>query len=118
MGGRMASYLAAEGAPMAGLVLYAYPLHPPGKPERLRRDHLAAIRVPMLFFAGTRDALSRGDLFDRWVRPLPTATVILIEEGDHSFRVPKRTGRTPQDVTDSIISDTVAWIRQLDPDEG
>lgn len=117
MGGRMASYLAAEGAPMAGLVLFAYPLHPPGKPERLRRDHLAAIRVPMLFFAGTRDALSRLDLFDRWVRPLPTATVILIEDGDHSFRVPKRTGRTPQDVIDSIISDTVAWIRQLDPDE-
>ena len=71
MGGRMGTYLAAAGEPALGLVLYAYPLHPPGKPDKLRADHLPAITAPMLFFQGTRDPLSRMELFDRYVRPLP-----------------------------------------------
>ena len=58
MGGRMASYLAVEGQPCAGLVLYAYPLHPAGKPHRLRADHLPLVPVPMLFFTGQKDRLA------------------------------------------------------------
>ena len=59
MGGRMASYLVAEGYPCDGVFFLAYPLHPPGKPERQRKDHLPKIKVPMLFVSGTRDALTR-----------------------------------------------------------
>jgi uncharacterized protein len=55
MGGRMCSMAVAEGLPAAGLVLVAYPLHPPGKPEKLRTGHLPAIAVPCLFVSGTRD---------------------------------------------------------------
>lgn len=55
MGGRMCSMAVAEGLPAAALVLIAYPLHPPGKPERLRVDHFPAIEVPCLFVSGTRD---------------------------------------------------------------
>jgi predicted alpha/beta-hydrolase family hydrolase len=84
MGGRIGTYLAAEGAEVRGVVCYGYPLHPPGKPERLRIDHLSSIRVPMLFFQGNRDALSRSDLFDRHVRSLPGATVVDLE-ADHSL---------------------------------
>lgn len=56
MGGRMCSMAVAEGLPAAGLVLISYPLHPPGKPEKLRVDHLPALNVPCLFVSGTRDA--------------------------------------------------------------
>lgn len=84
MGGRMGTYLAAEGADVLGVVCYGYPLHPPGKPERLRVEHLSSIKVPMLFFQGDRDSLSRSDLFDRYVRSLPNASVIDLKAG-HSL---------------------------------
>lgn len=110
MGGRMATYLAAEGAPCRGLVLYAYPLHPAGKPERLRADHLPSVPVPMLFFTGSRDSMARLDLVDRHLRPLPQATVEIIDDADHWFRVPKRTGRTFEEVLDGIAARTVEWL--------
>jgi hypothetical protein len=85
MGGRMATYLVAEGHPAAGVVLYAYPLHPPGKPESLRVEHFSDVRVPLLFFQGTRDSLSRMDLFDRHIATLPNATVEILEGATHSL---------------------------------
>ncbi|HEX5723619.1 MAG TPA: alpha/beta family hydrolase [Acidimicrobiia bacterium] len=84
MGGRMGTYLAAEGVDVRGVICYGYPLHPPGKPDRLRIDHLGSIRVPMLFFQGDRDALSRSDLFDRHVRSLPKVKVVDLK-ADHSL---------------------------------
>ena len=54
-GGRMCSMAVAEGLPAAGLVLISYPLHPPGKPENLRIEHLPKLEVPVLFVSGTRD---------------------------------------------------------------
>jgi len=110
MGGRMGTYLAAAGEDVRGLVLYAYPLHPAGKPDRLRIDHLSDITAPMLFFCGTRDPLARVDLIEAHLRPLPTATLELIEDADHSFRVPKRTGRTVGEVLDGIATRTVEWL--------
>lgn len=56
MGGRMCSMAVAEGLPAAGLVLISYPLHPPGKPDRLRIEHFPMLTVPCLFISGTRDA--------------------------------------------------------------
>ena len=113
MGGRMGSYLAAEGEPVRGLVFYAYPLHPAGKPDRLRAEHLADIAAPMVFFSGTRDSLARVELIEEHLRPLLNATIELIDDADHSFRVPKRTGRTFEEVLDAIALRTVEWMAKL-----
>jgi predicted alpha/beta-hydrolase family hydrolase len=61
MGGRMCSMAVAEGLPAAGLVLMSYPLHPPGRPEKLRVEHLPDVRVPCLFLSGTRDPFGTPD---------------------------------------------------------
>jgi predicted alpha/beta-hydrolase family hydrolase len=110
MGGRMATMLAAEGAVLAGVVCLAYPLHPAGKPDRLRTEHLASIEAPLLFFQGTRDALSRVELFDRHVRPLPNATVVDMEGADHSFR---GRGWSPERVQSTVVQGYEAWLARL-----
>ena len=112
MGGRMGTYLAAERDDIAGVILYAYPLHPAGKPDRLRVEHLAEVNAPMLFFSGTRDSMARPELIEEHLRPVPGATVELIEDADHSFRVPKRSGRTLEDVLDLVADRTVEWIEK------
>jgi len=72
MGGRMCSMVAAgvDGLPappnLRGLVLISYPLHPPGRPDKLRVEHLPAIRVPTLFISGTNDAFGKPDEFTQW----------------------------------------------------
>ena len=68
MGGRIASMAVAEGMPAAGLVFLGYPLHPPGKPERIRDEHLYRIEVPMLFLEGTRDPFATPALLQRVIR--------------------------------------------------
>jgi hypothetical protein len=89
MGGRIASMAAADGMPAAGLVFLGYPLHPPGRPERIRDAHLPSVTVPMLFVQGTRDTFARPDLLDAVLARLgPLATQVTVEGGDHSFRVP------------------------------
>ncbi|HVO26307.1 MAG TPA: alpha/beta family hydrolase [Candidatus Margulisiibacteriota bacterium] len=114
MGGRMASHLAAQGEAVAGLILLGYPLHPPGKVEQLRVAHLPAIRVPMLFVAGTRDPLCRLDLLQRTVANLCAPVVLhVIDGGDHSFAVPKAMRRPARDVWEEIIRVTVEWLAKL-----
>lgn len=112
MGGRVATLLAAEGEPCVGVVVYAYPLHPVGKPEQLRTQHLTAIDVPMLLFVGTKDAMARPELVARWLRPLPSVTVESVEGADHSFRVAKRTGRTQDEMLEWLAARTVEWLRE------
>lgn len=107
MGGRMGTYLAAEGYPCAGLVMYAYPLHPAGKPENLRVAHFADVIQPMLFFQGTRDPLSRMELFDRHIRPLPNATVEILEGATHGF---KGGGWTPESMVERLVSGTTQFV--------
>src|SRR3954466_13118779 len=88
-GGRMASMAVADGMPAAGLVYLGYPLHPPGKPEKLRDEHLYRIDVPMLFLQGTRDPFAKPELFVGVLKKLGSkAERVPIEGGDHSFRVP------------------------------
>jgi predicted alpha/beta-hydrolase family hydrolase len=113
MGGRMASHLAAAGEPVDGLLFLGYPLHPAGKPDKLRVAHLGRISVPMLFVAGTRDALSRLDLLRATLAGLPTATLHIIADGDHSFAVRARSGRTQAAVREEIVNATVAWLRTM-----
>jgi predicted alpha/beta-hydrolase family hydrolase len=88
LGGRIASMCVADGMPAAGLVFLGYPLHPPGKPERIRDEHLYRIRVPMLFIQGTRDPFAQQPLLKQVLKKLgKRGTYEPIEGGDHSFRV-------------------------------
>jgi predicted alpha/beta-hydrolase family hydrolase len=86
MGGRAASMLVADGFECAGLLLLAYPLHPAGKPEKLRDAHLPNIRVPVLCFNGTRDTLCRRDLMERAIASLTRWQMRWLEGAGHSFR--------------------------------
>jgi predicted alpha/beta-hydrolase family hydrolase len=111
MGGRIASQAVAKGAPAHGLVFLGYPLHPPGRTEFRRDRHLPKVGVPMLFVQGTRDAFARWDLLEKLIDRLGEgATLHRIDDGDHSFRVPKRTGRTAADVEAEVIQVTVDWL--------
>ncbi len=86
MGGRMCSMAVAEGQVAAGLVLVSYPLHPPGRPERLRTDHFAALRVPCLFISGTRDAFGAPEELLAATRAIRgPVTHVWIEGGDHGL---------------------------------
>jgi hypothetical protein len=111
MGGRIASQVVAKGAPADGLVFLGYPLHPPGKTQVRRDRHLPAIQAPMLFVQGTRDAFARWDLLEALIERLaPHAALHRVEDGDHSFKVPKRAGRRPAEVQKEIFDAILAWL--------
>jgi hypothetical protein len=103
----MATYLVAEGYPAAGVILYAYPLHPAGKEDKLRVAHFPDVGVPLLFFQGTRDALSRMPLFERHIGSLPNASVQLLEGVSHSFR---GGGWVETDLSQHLVTVTTEWI--------
>ncbi len=109
MGGRIASHIVADGFPAAGLVFLGYPLHPPGKPERIRDAHLKQVSVPMLFVQGTRDIFATPDLLHPTVTSLPTATLVEIDGGDHSFKVP---GRVPAEVMEELVEAAARFITE------
>jgi predicted alpha/beta-hydrolase family hydrolase len=114
MGGRAASMLAADGFECEVLLLLAYPLHPPGQPEKLRDAHLPAIRVPVLCFNGTRDAFCRRDLMEATLKTVKTPWEMRwIEGADHSFHVPKASGRTDSEVLIEIGNFAEAWVVRL-----
>jgi len=108
MGGRIATHVASLGvaAPVSGVILLGYPLHPPGRPEQRRDAHLPAIREPMLFVQGSRDAFGPAEEIRRLLPYLQNATLHEIEGGDHSFKVPG--GRGAQEPVLVRIMDTVA----------
>ncbi len=114
MGGRIGTYVVAEGDDAAGLILYSYPLHPTGKPDKLRTDQFAAIHIPMLFFQGTRDPLAKMELFDRHIRPLPTADVDVLEAATHS---PRGGGWTPETTAEHLVARTTSWIARVSSGE-
>lgn len=116
MGGRAASMLAADGFAADGLLLLAYPLHPAGKPDRLRAAHLPAIPMPVLCFNGTRDSLCRQDLMETAIAPLGERwTMHWLHGADHGFRVPRSIGRTEDQVLEEIAQATRAWAAGLAP---
>ena len=89
LGGRIASMCVADGMPARGLVFLGYPLHPPGKVDRLRAEHLERITAPMLFVEGTRDPFADPPTLARVLERLgDRATLETVEGGDHSFNVP------------------------------
>jgi hypothetical protein len=114
MGGRIASQMTADGliSPQ-GLIFLGYPLHPPGRKDQLRDAHLYRIKVPMLFFAGTRDTLCDLTLLKPVVRRLKGPAVLeVVEGGDHSFVLPKAFQVSEAEVYDGILKRTIAWLRQ------
>jgi hypothetical protein len=87
MGGRMCSMAVAEGLPAAGLVLVSYPLHPPGRPEKLRTEHFPALEVPCLFVSGTRDAFGTPEELEEATAAIPgPVTHHWVDGGDHGLR--------------------------------
>jgi predicted alpha/beta-hydrolase family hydrolase len=111
MGGRIASQVVAGGAPADGLAFLAYPLHPPGHPEKRRESHLPRINVPMLFVQGTRDAFAREDLLRDLVARLGRrAHHHPVEAADHSFRVLKRSGRRGEDIAAEVRQALLDWL--------
>jgi predicted alpha/beta-hydrolase family hydrolase len=112
MGGRAGSMLAARGFPCDGLLLLAYPLHPAGKPEKLRDAHLPRIAVPVLCVNGTRDALCTKELMDR-VAVGPRWRMHWLEGADHSFHVLKSSGRTDADVLNEAGDAAAQWLSEL-----
>jgi predicted alpha/beta-hydrolase family hydrolase len=119
MGGRIATHLAAQGvAGPAGVVALGYPLHPPGRPERLRAEHLARIRLPVLIVQGSRDAFGAPEELGPALAPLgAAATLHVVDGGDHSFKIAGKIGRrgpTAQaDVFERIQDEIVRWIGTL-----
>ena len=97
-GGRMASHAVIDhGLNVAGMIFCSFPLHPRGKPGTARAEHLAAIRQPMLFLSGTRDALADPELLGRTVTAVG-AKLEWLETADHGYGVLKRTRRRQDDV--------------------
>jgi hypothetical protein len=113
MGGRIASQVVAQGVAVDALALFAYPLHPPGKPGGLRVEHLAAIEAPVLFCSGTRDAFASPGELRAVAKGLRRATVHLLEGADHGFAVPKASGRTREQVWTEAVSVMAEWLAQL-----
>ena len=111
MGGRAASMLAAEGFAADGLLLLAYPLHPPGKPNQLRDAHLPRITMPVCCFCGTRDPFITREIMQRVLEKVTAPWEMhWVEGADHSFHVLKSSGRTDAAVMSDIADTSRHWI--------
>lgn len=111
LGGRIASMVAADGMPAAGLFFLGYPLHPPGRPERIRDEHLYRIEVPMIFVEGTRDPFATPELLAGVIHRLgDRAALVPIEGGDHSFNV-RGMKRDARQVGASLAEPVAAFVR-------
>ena len=112
-GGRMTSQAqAAEPIRgVRGLIFLGFPLHPAGKPGIERADHLSRVQVPMLFVSGDRDALAQPELLKPVVAGLGSrATLHVIRDGDHSFKVRTASGRTSGDAEAEALEAVAEWI--------
>jgi predicted alpha/beta-hydrolase family hydrolase len=111
-GGRMTSQAQAI-APLEGvrgLVFFGFPLHPAGAPSVERAAHLKDVGIPMLFLQGTNDALADVALIRRTVSLRRNATLKLIDGADHSFHVPKRSGRTNDEIIGEVLDFAAGWM--------
>ena len=114
--GRMTSTAQSESPieGVKGLVFFSFPLHPAGEPATKRADHLANIKIPMLFLSGTRDALAELDLLEPVVKGLgKRATLHLLDTADHSFKILKRSRRSTEDVFAEMTGVLRDWAAAL-----
>lgn len=115
-GARMTSQAQAlEALPdVRGLVYFAWPLHPAGKPGTDRAEHLANVKIPMLFLQGTADTLAETALLKPVVAKLSKrASLHLVEQADHAFHVPAKSGRKDPDVLNEILDVAANWMTKL-----
>lgn len=114
MGGRIASMI-ADDAGAAGVLCLGYPFHPPGKPERLRTAHLEQLATPTLVLQGARDPFGARAEVPSY--PLsPAIELHWLEDGDHSFKPRKRSGRTLAQNLDEAATAAVRFVRSLGRD--
>jgi predicted alpha/beta-hydrolase family hydrolase len=112
-GGRMTSQAqAAKPLPrVRGLVFLGFPLHPPKQPSDTRGEHLLKVQIPMLFLQGARDALADVTLLNPLVKRLGNrATLCILQDADHSFRVPARSTTTNSQINDEVLSALATWV--------
>lgn len=102
-GGRMCSMAVAEGLPAAGLVLLSYPLHPPGKPEKLRTEHFGALEVPCLFVSGSKDPFGRPEELEEATAAIPGRVEHVWLPGGHD----------PKGADEAIAAAVVEWLAGL-----
>lgn len=103
-----------EATSVRGLVFFGFPLHAPGRPRTERAEHLARVRVPMLFLQGTRDTFADLTLLRRVCENLvPRGTVHVVDTADHSFHVLKRSGKTDSDVLRELARTVASWADDL-----
>lgn len=114
MGGRLASHLVAAGQAAAGLIVLGYPLVPLGRGEPRSTEHFAAIDVPVLLVQGTRDRMAPLELLQDRLGALRRGEIAIIEDGDHSLKLPKRSGLTVEEGWASVVALVVAWLEALD----
>ncbi|HRI45355.1 MAG TPA: alpha/beta fold hydrolase [Fimbriimonadaceae bacterium] len=113
MGGRVASMLVAEERLCDGLLLLSYPLHPPGKPDQLRDEHLPRIEVPTLLFSGTNDPFCTPALMEGVLaRVGDNFRMNWIEQADHSLHVPRSAG-TDAEVRAQLADRVASWVKTL-----
>ena len=112
-GGRMTSQAQAE-EPLAGvrgLVFFGFPLHAVGKPSDVRAAHLSDVKLPMLFLQGAKDKLAELELLRPVAKGLGRrATLKVVEQADHSFHVPVRSGRTDAQVMEGLLDEAAGWM--------
>ena len=115
-GGRMTSSAQAS-APLPGvrgLVFLGFPLHPPGRPGDERAKHLSQVHIPMLFLQGTRDDFADLKLLQPLVQRLGGLAMLhLVRDGNHSFKLPKRAGKTDTEVMAELVDAIVEWTARL-----
>jgi len=115
-GGRMTSQAQAL-APLPevrGLIFFAFPLHPAGKPSDERAKHLSGVKIPMLFLQGTHDALAELDLLKPVVKKLGARAILHLEESaDHSFHAPAKSGRKDAQVLADVLNAAATWMIEL-----
>ncbi len=115
MGGRMTSMAASDKnkpgmEKVKGIVFFGFPLHAPGKPSNERAEHLFNVNLPMLFLQGTRDKLADLELLKPIIKKLrDKATLHIIEGADHSFHLPKNSGRNDEEVLKELAKEVADW---------
>ena len=109
--------LAGSGAAGAhlSLALFAYPLHPPGRPEQTHDGHLASIDVPTLFCSGSRDTYASPDELRNAASLVRHSSVQFLEGADHGFAVLKSSGRARDDVYAEAVAALLSFIATLSP---
>lgn len=115
MGGRMSSLL-AENELVAGMACLGYPFHPPGKPEKYKGEHLAAIEKPTLILQGERDTFGKKEEFEHFALS-EQVRVIFVPDGDHSFKPRKSSGYTEAENIELAVKHLADFIKEVNSEK-